>query len=559
MPIMKLIPIILLLFSSSFSWCNIVVSFESRSIVVRDLVDFSYTDKIEIFKTGVNKDYFQIGLREGEILENLEVFQIMNDKKKKYKISNLLSESTIDNSSFFSGQKINYFPIVDEGKYEITYTVKSKETIFISEFYKNGMYNAVKSITSIDLPIDLQISTSQGDVLTGLVNLSQKDFIDSLKSIKVLVHPIGTNPEDYFSNWFNVKVDKLSKIEEVNVPKELLELKNGSRELLAQAIFDFVKNKITYVDIENGINAIVPRDCAFVQNKGRGDCKDMANLLFAYYKYFDFEAYLAISKTSIRKEKFDFPSLSEANHMICVLYLEASPIFLDATEKECEFRDPSLQIFNTEAFLIGKKPYFIDVLGIPFNKSQADVLLKLEFNNLNQWAAKLSVSTLGKSNTILKSLKGNNKFTENLPNLARLLVNLNWNLVNSSESDSTSQMNFTSPISKSNILNVDKSCYIDLATKLDLNMVSYLFYGDTIPTFASATSLMIQFPGKIKTSVIGFESDHFNLYKIEGDSDSIMIEFKYNPDQLKTSDWLKIKEHFNSILNKPIEIYYERI
>ena len=95
----------------NFSWAKISVTKEQRTIVVSDLANFNYTEKIELLKLGENQDYFQFGIREGDELEDVEVLIINNGKKKKYNINNTLSTSTIDNSSFFSGRKIYYFSL----------------------------------------------------------------------------------------------------------------------------------------------------------------------------------------------------------------------------------------------------------------------------------------------------------------------------------------------------------------------------------------------------------------------------------------------------------------
>jgi len=560
-PKMKLllsITLFSLMITPNFSWAKISVTKEQRTIVVSDLANFNYTEKIELLKLGENQDYFQFGIREGDELEGIEVFIINNGKKKKYNINNSLSTSTIDNSSFFSGRKIYYFSLSTEGRYEINYSVKSKESIFIAELHKNGQYDALISTYQIELPDNLQMSTSQMGVLKGSVQLKQSDFLDSTESLKVLVHPVGTEPIDYFSNWFEGRLQDISSLSQADIPEELIALQNGPKEQLAKAIFDYVKRKITYVDIENGINAIVPRDCKFVQKKGRGDCKDMANLLFSLYKYFEFDAYLAISKTSSIKEKFDFPSLAEANHMICVLYLDSKPIFLDATENECEFRDPSLQIFNTEAFLIGKKPFFIDVSGVPFFESKADIDLIFTVNDQNEWNAQMSFSALGKSNTILKGLMGDKKYQNNLPKIAQVLVNLNWELVSNSHTDTSSYLEFSAPIPKSNIMNVGKSSYIDLAKRFDLNMITFLFYGDTLPAFTGQTNLNIEFPGEIKSHIPTMENDFYKISKNGNKAEMILIELKRTVNKLSPSEWSEISEKFKALFNKPIEISYEK-
>src|SRR5690606_35368364 len=138
-------------------------------------------------------------------------------------------------------------------------------------------------------------------------------------------------------------------------------------------------------------NAIVPRDCNFVNLKGRGDCKDMANLLYAIYKEFGFEVYPAISRTRSRNKKLDFPSLSLANHMICVLYLDGNPVFLDATERFCAFGDPSLQVFNTEVFVVGKKPYFQSISGNTIAESKTVIDLVLQQVSEKEWTTEMSV------------------------------------------------------------------------------------------------------------------------------------------------------------------------
>ncbi|MNX97116.1 hypothetical protein D3C86_1294670 [compost metagenome] len=170
------------------------------------------------------------------------------------------------------------------------------------------------------------------------------------------MHPKGIEPNQYFNDWFVKKTQGHEKLQVESLPETLRNLAQKGKSLeLAQACYEFVQDNILYLDIENGLNALIPRQANQTLANKYGDCKDMSMLLYQMLQTFGFESYLTISKTSAKKDIYDFPSIAMANHMIVSLAWEDKLYFLDGTEKQCLFGDPSMQILGTEAFLIRKK------------------------------------------------------------------------------------------------------------------------------------------------------------------------------------------------------------
>lgn len=553
---MKLVLALLLQFALLSTYAGILIESEFTEITVTNLVDYSSTHTITLYKSETTKDYFSLSLREGEVLSELTVSIVKNGKTKKVNVGNQLSESTIDNSSFFSGATIFYFPIEESGLYEIRYEVKSKETIFIAAFHKSGRYDALSFLAHVYLPEGLVLSDHLGRRQSGRIVIDHTQFNDSLEAIHTLIHPAQLSAEEYFSNWFDTRLKDLSVFNDKN---QLLKAHVGDVKdstALATAIFNYVKGKITYVAIENGINAIVPRECNFVHQKGRGDCKDMANLLCAIYKQYGFEAYPAISRTRAQRKPFDFPSLSLANHMICVLFLNDQPVFLDATERNCLFGDPSLQIFNTELFLVGKQPHFLEVSGQPASLSKTEIDVVFRPNSERGWNVELNIHASGKMNSLIGGMV--EKDQKSAVRLAKFIVDYNWQKLTQIVGDTATTLRFESEVPTSDVLAVGNSLFVDFIEKIDISKLCLLAYGDTMPSFKGEMCLKVEFPGEIKTAFAAFENSLLTVERPVDKPATLICTLRSNDAVIPNQEWSALQTQFTTRFKNPIEIKNEK-
>ena len=162
----------------------------------------------------------------------------------------------------------------------------------------------------------------------------------------------ATDPWRYYNKWYDTLVKKQAGLSNETLNAfDSSYMKNSTGEK-SEAIFDYVKSRISYIDIENGLGAYQPRDPNEIITKKQGDCKDMAYLLAELLKHYGYDAHLAISSTLTHDFDLDFPCMASANHLICVLKEGNDWICLDATESQCKYGNPSLHIQNRNIFII---------------------------------------------------------------------------------------------------------------------------------------------------------------------------------------------------------------
>jgi hypothetical protein len=166
---------------------------------------------------------------------------------------------------------------------------------------------------------------------------------------------------------------------------------------IAAHVFNFVKTRITYLDVENGLGAFCPREGNEVLANRQGDCKDMASLICEVLQKHGIEAYRAISSTISHDVDFDFPSLSSGNHMICVARIRDQWVFLDGTDAVCPYGLPSMQIQGRKLFVLNSKGG--ERLTVPFvDASRNKMLCEMKLNQQgDQLTGAFNYSYLGLS------------------------------------------------------------------------------------------------------------------------------------------------------------------
>ncbi len=205
--------------------------------------------------------------------------------------------------------------------------------------------------------------------------------------IRLIVVPLSYRAKAWacLNNWFNGTMNENHGLNPASLQiLDAVVKKASDPDTIASRIFNYVKTRTTYIDVENGLGAFRPRDENDVLLKRQGDCKDMANLLCEALKHYGVDAYKAISSTLSHECKMDFPSLASGNHMICVVRQRDKWIFLDATDPVCMYGFPSMHIQGTGIYRIDDKGgEWIAVPKVPLtlNRSSCEMnLVPVEYS-----------------------------------------------------------------------------------------------------------------------------------------------------------------------------------
>lgn len=604
-----------LLFSLLFI-CNSIYAKEKTYIALykEEYNVLSQTEGFQrtIFSRGLFKeDIYTANIYFGE-LESIESI-IASTKNQKGKIKKVgkdkIYKSDIMSSTFFSGykaQRIDFNKDAENNIQSFLYqvNVKNKELMCLTDlmFYQpnEAIIDTFEYIIRVPNSHRMMINTRdlKEDSLIHIDStITEKETIyrftkkflpknfsydkdkipkieNDFSSIRVIVIPINAEPYNYFNNWYQNLLNTIPISNKYkNICDSIIKISSNKDSIISNT-FKYVTNKIKYIDIENGINAFVPRKSDDVLYVQQGDCKDMAYLLYNMYNYMGFEANIALSSTLSHQYQFDFPSLASANHAICILKLDGRNYYLDATEYNGEYSIPSRQIQNTKAF-ISKKNNF-ELINIPaesndFNLSTSEYQLEFIANKIKgnfktnyKGYSKLNIEDITKRYSKTKSqqlltnyLKGDKK-------------TVNYSEINFSNKENKLILEGHVELALNIINKVNTKYYLNLAftpfphsfdREIDTN-VHHVLYNTSKNTY----SINIIFPEKIN----GVESPYKNTkyikdgieyyFDIKYKGNILAIEYTYiNPyvklDKKITPTYNAINQIIQTTLNHEIIIY----
>ncbi len=549
----------LLLFPVS-AFGQLVFDMELHTYEVHDLENYQETIVIQGLNESLVEEIVGFPVNELAELTNYQLFERKGSKWKPSKLKKEVRISSIDRSSFFSGTKHYYFQIPAGMEFQLTFSTKEKHTVFLTKCYSSGWFDAAVVTYNFELPENLQFTARNGETRTNSFDITPSFYGDE-SEVPYLIHPIEIEPVTYFSSWFNERINPQLSIDPALVPIELTEIaESGDRLELAKACFRFVQTEIKYIDIENGINAIIPRQCEKVLKNGLGDCKDMATLLTALYRHFGFEAYSAISRTNGKDDVFDFPSLSLANHTICALKLpndfqakESEWYFLDATEDACLFGDASIQTLGSEVFLVGFK-------GDPFLKvdenPRSKCLAELDYQLRKDMTLDLEMRTYGKMNHFLYHTKlKENDPSKVIKSVLEQISGLKWEIEDVSILDSVSIIKASATMSSSMYSKMGTKNLYNLKFLPNPKLMTALFQNSRYPRFAGEVIVNLDFGGEVRTDFSGRGTEGLEL--IQTDSELIikcLLEKEADAEAFEESE---LNTEWNTLIKQPLLIGYE--
>lgn len=476
---------------TSFSEEDFVVTSEIHTYTIIDANNYeSMTEIIGENKASVGH---RIGFPVNELSEliTLEVSEWSKGKWKTFSMKDNLSISTMSWSSFFSGTKYYRFVIPPGMKFKVTFATKDKHTIFLSRMFKKGWFDAENCSYSYNLPPQLMLTTELQQSFEDKSTFSEVSF-DTLDILKFLIHPRTSEPNRYFSDWFQERIDPQLVIAENVIPQELKDIaKLGDKRKLAEACFTYVQKNVRYIDVENGINAVIPRHCEQVLQNGLGDCKDMATLLTALYRSFGMEAYSAISRTNSKEGKLDFPALGSANHTICALRLFDDWYFLDATEEVCKFGDPSIQILGTEVFLVGRhEGYYLEVPAEPLYPHGVEMNYQMDVENAQVF---LTIDAKGKmSNYFQYVAKKEHDPKKSIERMLRNTTNLEWKVDSLIIGDGDALLVANTVMKPTMISKIGSKSLLEASFIFNPTIITALCQNNSYPLFDSNVAIILE-------------------------------------------------------------------
>lgn len=287
-----------------------------------------------------------------------------------------ITDRSIISNNFYTGRRlkdIRYPTVEDAFDTELNYTIEGQQPMLLSGFQLTHLEPVDTFIYSIQLPEGVELLYQfEGDTTIanisvvkrnnsytfeayncpGISELMKNDIpADDLPNVRMLLIPKEETdkPWDYFATWYyNLIAPKTTLTEEL---KKELTTQLGTN-VTPEAVFNFVKERISYIDVENGLGAIQPRPVSDMYLNKQGDCKDMANLLCQSLRYMGYDAHVALSASLSHRFDLDFPSLRSANHAICVLQMDGEWLFLDATERYGDYGKPSMHTQGKHVLVI---------------------------------------------------------------------------------------------------------------------------------------------------------------------------------------------------------------
>ncbi|WP_298311851.1 transglutaminase domain-containing protein [uncultured Aquimarina sp.] len=330
-------------------------------------------------------------------LERITDIKVYKKKGKRFKLvkNTIINEEDVE-LDYIASKKIKSITLPYQSETKIVYTIECKELMYFSDLHFFS-YNEIDSLKyQISVPNTFRFihNTIHKDSLKHIT-------IDSIRSdnhtkwnievvpVKVKPDPLlffrvyknireplmrtliipktyEGNERKYLNDWYLQKVETKKGLNYAAIRK-IDELTKGISDPMKvmNILYSYVHNNFKYVAIEIGMGAFIPTHANEVFTNKQGDCKDLSNFLSEALNYKGIKSHVALAATFDHISDCDFPSLSSANHVICLAYIDGKPILLDPTDPIHLSETPvqsiqqrSILIINTDGGEFYKVPSF---------------------------------------------------------------------------------------------------------------------------------------------------------------------------------------------------------
>ncbi len=408
--------LIILCFVTSTNGFTQDLSIKIRSETISIKEDSSFVKNISVLLKQHNESIVYPIFYDVE-LEEITDIQVFIKKGRKYKLQkkNIVHEEDVK-YDFISSKKVKYIFIPPNTEAKITYTLSCNELIYFSDlrffsynkidslkykiivpktfkFIHDTIYKESLEFISIDASKLDDKTIWNIEVIPVQVEPDPFLFFGIYKNIKeplmrILIIPASyeDNEKKYMNDWYlkqleatrGLAQDTMSKIDEltkgISDPSKIMEV-----------LYNYVKNNFKYVAIEIGMGAFIPSNINEVYTNKQGDCKDLSNFLSEALNYKGVKSHVALAATLDHISDCDFPSLTSANHVICVANIDGKTILLDPTDPIHSPETPVQSIQNHTIFIINPNGgQFVKTPSFSTQQNLITYYIELEVKSTNK-------------------------------------------------------------------------------------------------------------------------------------------------------------------------------
>lgn len=380
---------------------NVQLKSQFEKIEVQE--DSTFTNEITlVFKKSNETRYYPIFYdTELEQISNIKLFVQKGKRLKEQPIKNIFEDDV--ELDILTSKKVKSVEIPPDLDVILKYSVTCSELMYFSKlhFFSYNEIDTIKYQVNIPEKFELVHNTINKDLLSFFSIDSSKTETNSIWDIKVSPTKVEPDPLQFFGIYKNMKVPlmrtlvlpdsyknepvkymndwyynnvSLKKGLNISAKQKMDELTTNVSDPLqiVNIIYSYVKRNFKYVAIEIGMGAFIPSHVNEVYLNKQGDCKDLSNFLSEALNYKGIDCDIALAATFDHISDCDFPSLSSANHVICIAYINGETVLLDPTDP-IHFEETPVQSLQDRTILIvnSEGGSFIDALR--FNPQQNEI------------------------------------------------------------------------------------------------------------------------------------------------------------------------------------------
>ncbi|TMU55560.1 transglutaminase-like domain-containing protein [Flagellimonas algicola] len=359
---------------------EVLIGKRTENIAIRK--DSSFVKHVEVFikehdETGIYPIFYDAEL------ETIYDIQVHSRKGRHFKPAKkpLVLEDDVE-LEYIASKKVKSVFIPPGVESKITYTIACEELMYFSDlpFFSNSAIDTLQYQIEVPKTFRFAQSIIHGDSL-DFIEIDSVQAMNYMKwNIKAV--PVRTEPDplaffgiyknkkaplmrtivvpaayenrevDYMNDWYFGKLEDKRGLNFL-AKNKVDELTNGisNPRQIMETLYDYVRENYKYVAVEIGMGAFIPTHANDVYLNKEGDCKDLSNLLSEALNYKGIKSNVALAATYSHISDCDFPSLSSANHVVCLAYFDDETVILDPTDP-IHIPDTPVQSIQNRSILI---------------------------------------------------------------------------------------------------------------------------------------------------------------------------------------------------------------
>jgi hypothetical protein len=305
---------------------------------------------------------------------------------KEFKTEKIMSDQVFHDDQM--AIKFQYPELREGAKISLSYTEDILNPFFLPPVFLQDNFFAEKIRVTLRVPEAVTVKINNHNLPEGYVNYSTKVEskgsithiweVDSVKqyqgeggapnpkyfvphlSFIIQGYNIGTTESPVLRNvadlytWYSSLLGHVDATlpEDVIHAIDSISAKNPTELGKAKALFNWVRSRIKYIAVEDGLGGFIPDNPSSVATKRFGDCKGMSCLLANMMRYAGLnarECWIGTRDIPYSYEEVYTPFVD--NHMITAFNYQGTWLFLDATDEFVPFGYPSSFIQGKEALI----------------------------------------------------------------------------------------------------------------------------------------------------------------------------------------------------------------